>query len=537
MSKPSQPYVVDLQFRGHVEGLTYFDEESKPLCRYFGGVPYALPPLGPFRFQKPRSLPTCYRYGTRVNPARFTGSCGLCPQPAPRGTNGENDSEWDEDCLQSNVWVPVGEPPIGGWPVLFWIHGGFLQFGSPNGLDFRAFLSSSPCKCIVVAPAYRLSLFGFLGSATLASLPDFDTNLGFWDQRMALQWTHENISYFGGNASNITLAGYSAGSHSVFHQLAYDLGMQGKKAIVKRAMMLSNGPGVQPKTLDEAQDQYTSLLTALNIPLSLPPRDQLSLLRSTPAKTLIRASNTLKLHQFRAVTDASFVQPNLLASLSNGSFASRMESRNMHLLLGECSDEHFVYGTWHPPSPGYDAMQNRLAADYPMSVCRVLMQHYFPSGSLPPKYTSWQQAFGHVYADVQIHHLLRGMVKELVHSGAGELVHRYRIEWRAGCVDQMLPREWGVTHTSDMPIWFWGNGARLTGAEEEVIKTAFQEPLRKFLEGGEMGWGARGMEVRTLKNDGRVVVEDDEARIKEGLELWEKVKNVGKMGAARESKL
>jgi hypothetical protein len=114
MSKPSQPYVVDLQFRGHVEGLTYLDEESKPLCRYFGGVPYALPPLGPFRFQKPRSLPTCYRYGTRVNPARFTGSCGLCPQPAPRGTNGENDSEWDEDCLQSNVWVPVGDPPVGG---------------------------------------------------------------------------------------------------------------------------------------------------------------------------------------------------------------------------------------------------------------------------------------------------------------------------------------------------------------------------------------------------------------------------------------
>lgn len=36
-------------------------------------------------------------------------------------------------------------------------------------------------------------------------------NYGFWDQRLALEWTYKNISYFGGDASNITVAGYSAG--------------------------------------------------------------------------------------------------------------------------------------------------------------------------------------------------------------------------------------------------------------------------------------------------------------------------------------
>jgi carboxylesterase type B len=112
MSKPSQPYFTDLQFRGHVEGLTYLSEDSQPLCHFFGGVPYALPPLGPYRFQKPRSLPTCYRYGTRRNPARFLGGCGVCPQPATGKKVDE--SGWDEDCLQSNIWVPVGEPPSGG---------------------------------------------------------------------------------------------------------------------------------------------------------------------------------------------------------------------------------------------------------------------------------------------------------------------------------------------------------------------------------------------------------------------------------------
>jgi carboxylesterase type B len=112
MFKPSRPYHVDLQFRGHIEGLTYLDQDSKPLCHLFGGVPYALPPIGPFRFQRARSLPPCYRYGTKVNPARFTGGCGLCPQPGASETSAE--TIWNEDCLQSNVWVPTGAPPPKG---------------------------------------------------------------------------------------------------------------------------------------------------------------------------------------------------------------------------------------------------------------------------------------------------------------------------------------------------------------------------------------------------------------------------------------
>ncbi len=93
--------------------------------------------------------------------------------------------------------------------------GGFLQFGSPNTFSVASLLGETVFKAIVVMPAYRINVFGFLYSAELEE--DAQTagetvgNHGFWDQRLALEWTRDNIHMFGGNAANITLAGYSAG--------------------------------------------------------------------------------------------------------------------------------------------------------------------------------------------------------------------------------------------------------------------------------------------------------------------------------------
>lgn len=65
-------------------------------------------------------------------------------------------------------------------------------------------------------PAYRLGVFGFLYSSEVqqdaASASETVGNHGFWDQRLALEWTKNNVKLFGGNAENITISGYSAGN-------------------------------------------------------------------------------------------------------------------------------------------------------------------------------------------------------------------------------------------------------------------------------------------------------------------------------------
>lgn len=50
--------------------------------------------------------------------------------------------------------------------------------------------------------SYRLNIFGF---AAVPGLEDY--NVGILDQRMALEWTRDNIAAFGGDPSRITVFG------------------------------------------------------------------------------------------------------------------------------------------------------------------------------------------------------------------------------------------------------------------------------------------------------------------------------------------
>ncbi|KAI2703196.1 hypothetical protein CBS147317_4063 [Penicillium roqueforti] len=526
-------YIKSLAHRGIIQGVTISTlsspSQAKDLCRYFGGVRYGLAPAE--RWRRAQPLPASFTYGSGEAPGQCDGGAGLCPQPGFLNISPENPDAWNEDCFQCNVWTPIGEAPEGGWPVFVFIHGGWLQFGSPNSFNVAALIGEADFDCVVVMPAYRVNLFGFLYSAELeedaATVGETVGNHGFWDQRLALEWTKENIQLFGGNPDLITISGYSAGANSVFHQLAYDLRQPDENSLIRQACIWSNSPAVQPKQPTETQTQFNQLLIALDIPLTLPHSEKLTRLRSTPAKILLDKARTIQLHQFRPTTDTSFISPSLFTTLDNGAFARSLLARNIRIIIGECRDERFLYSTWFPPTDNtLSALRTRLVADYPEHIVDAVIPIYYPDGCLPTNCKNWDQdAWGRIYADMQVHQMQRGLVYALTANEAGvdasALLFRYRIEWRAKCVEKTLPVEWGVTHSSDYPIWFFGNGGLLEEEEKRVVREGFVGPLERFACGEkEFGWGVSGTKgVRTLRGDGSVKIVED-ADWEEGVRVW-----------------
>jgi para-nitrobenzyl esterase len=164
------------------------------------GIPYALPPVGTLRWTPPQPygpLPT--------NPFHATEFGNVCPQ-AGGG---------DENCLFLNVFTPAA----GGsdLPVMVWIHGGGLVEGSSNSYNPQWLVSEG---VIVVSLNYRLGYLGFFAQTAIDAEGHENGNYGLMDQQLALQWVQNNISAFGGNPSQVTIFGQSAGGQSVYAHLA-----------------------------------------------------------------------------------------------------------------------------------------------------------------------------------------------------------------------------------------------------------------------------------------------------------------------------
>jgi len=173
--------------------------------RVWKGLRYAAPPEGELRWRAPRP-PEPW---TEVADALEFGPISPQPKsPIPLGAG----TRVSEDCLFLNVWSPSGAGPEAAKPVMVWVHGGAYIFGAGSQPLYDGHVLASRGDVVVVTVNYRMGAFGFLDLSGFDGPQTFDTNLGLHDVIRALEWVRDNIAGFGGDPSQVTLFGESAGA-------------------------------------------------------------------------------------------------------------------------------------------------------------------------------------------------------------------------------------------------------------------------------------------------------------------------------------
>jgi para-nitrobenzyl esterase len=202
----------------------------------FKGIPYARPPVRQLRWRAPQAVP-------KWSGVRFARTFGPdCTQvvgptlDAPRTTP-------SEDCLYVNVWTPNSTPkkPM---PVMVWIYGGGFAIGSTSASIYDG-TSFAKQGIVLVSLNYRIGRFGFFAHPALtreaAGAPT--GNFALLDHIAALRWVHRNAAAFGGDPSNITVFGESAGGAAIHMLIASPMaaGLFGKAIIESGPLRWARG--------------------------------------------------------------------------------------------------------------------------------------------------------------------------------------------------------------------------------------------------------------------------------------------------------
>ncbi|TVY14867.1 Carboxylesterase patB [Lachnellula arida] len=251
-----------------------------------------------------------------------------------------------EDCLFLDVFTPTKVFDLAqnhtygsGAPVLVWIYGGGYTagskslFGSPASLIARSTQDGADDGVIFVELNYRLGVFGWLTGNN-----DITANAGLLDQRLALEWVHNNIYKFGGDPNRVTVMGESAGAGSIMHHITSppNYTQHFQRAIPQSPAFIPFLPS-QGKPMFDSILKVASTLTGKNV-------SSASDLRALPFNTLY-AVNAVAVgtspygtFTFGPVVDNSYVPDIPLRRLAAGLY-----HQDITVMVGHNADEGLLF--------------------------------------------------------------------------------------------------------------------------------------------------------------------------------------------------
>lgn len=310
----------------------------------FKGIPYAQPPVGPLRWEPPSPLP---RWSATKDATEFGPAC-FQPESKIRSVySGGPTLPMSEDCLTLNIWAPAHAHKA---PVFFWIYGGALWSGSSREALYDGTRLAQQ-GVVVVTINYRLGVLGWLAHPELSaeSPLGISGNYGLLDQIAALRWVKDNITAFGGDPSNVTIAGESAGGLSVMYLMASP---QARglfaKAIAESAYMVSTPDLKRSKYgMPSAEATGEKLMATLHAP-------DIAALRAMDAQKLTTEAAAAFFPPFGAV-DGHVLPDQLVTVFDKG------EEARVPILAGFNEGEIRSLRILAPPVPA-------SAADYEKSI-------------------------------------------------------------------------------------------------------------------------------------------------------------------------
>jgi para-nitrobenzyl esterase len=330
---------------GRVEGTL------KRGVQQFRGIPYAAPPVGDLRFRPPQPVEPwagvldATRFGPQAlqAPSQLETLFGGTPPPS------------SEDCLTLNIYTPATDGARR--PVMVWIHGGAFLTGSGSTPWYNGTSFAAEHDIVVVTVNYRLGAFGFLHLDDVGGEPFGGSgNVGVLDQVAALDWVRENIEGFGGDPTNVTAFGESAGAMSV----GTLMGMPVAKGLFAKAIPQS-GAAHNARPRDDADAIARDLLAALGLDATPAGAAQL---RALPAEAVLEAQNAVVAkHQpsglaFTPVVDGIVLPEAPIDAIGAGS------AGGVRVLIGTNADEMKLFSALDAASGDLDEARliTRVAA-------------------------------------------------------------------------------------------------------------------------------------------------------------------------------